>query len=49
MNIQKACEELERLLERDIKSRKRLLNSKEFAAINKILLRLEINGFYKSN
>lgn len=45
MNIQEACETLEGLLERDLK--KQILKSKEFNALNKILLEATLKLGYK--
>lgn len=44
MNVQKDCEVIEQLLERDLT--KGFLNPSEFHSLNKILLVLSIDGKY---
>lgn len=47
MDLQKACEALEELSEMDATRKTPKLNTKEFFALQKVLLELQSNGSYK--
>ena len=47
MSIQKACEKMEELLDRDMKSDRNILKLDEFAALNALLFELNIRGEYE--
>jgi hypothetical protein len=47
LDLQKACEILEELLEKDATRNNNRLNMQEFLALQKVLLELQIKGSYK--
>ncbi|MFS0643797.1 hypothetical protein [Siminovitchia sp. 179-K 8D1 HS] len=46
-NIQKSCEVLEKLLERDLSTNGKVLDEEEFVAVNVLLLELDIAELYR--